>query len=117
MYYITYMDFNIVQFALWAQKMNDIRTSEGMELSHLIILTNILKREELNEEPLNVMWLQKEFNMSFTKIKDRLEFLEKKKLIKKTSSKLDKRVKHLGITAAGRSFTHKIILKITDSLN
>ena len=110
------MDINLVKFALWAQKMNGIRISEGMELSHLIILTNILKREELNEEPLNVMWLQKEFKMSFTKIKDRLEFLENKKFIKKTKSKLDKRVKYIGITAAGRSFTHKIILNIIDSL-
>ena len=58
-----------------------------------MLLTEILRREAENEEPINVMWLQTELKMSFTKVKAVIEKLELRNFIKKTASKLDKRVK------------------------
>ena len=108
----------LIQYALWAREMNRIRLSEDMELSHFMLLTEILRREAENEESINVMWLQKELKMSFTKIKRIIEKLESRKFIKKINSKLDKRFKHLQITPSGRSFTYKIISNLTiDPLN
>ena len=99
----------LIQYALWAGEMNRIRLSEDMELSHFMLLTEILRREAENEESINVMWLQTELKMSFTKVKAVIEKLELRKFIKKTASKLDKRVKYLQITPSGKSFTYKII--------
>ena len=108
----------LIQYALWAGEMNRIRLSEDMELSHFMLLTEILRRELENEESINVMWLQTELKMSFTKVKAVIEKLELRKFIKKTASKLDKRVKYLQITPSGRSFTYKIILNLNlDPLN
>ena len=108
----------LIQYALWAGEMNRIRLSEDMELSHFMLLTEILRREAENEESINVMWLQTELKMSFTKVKAVIEKLELRKFIKKTNSKLDKRVKYLNITRSGRSFTYKIISNLNiDPLN
>jgi DNA-binding MarR family transcriptional regulator len=74
-----------------------------------MLLTEILRREAENEEPINVMWLQTELKMSFTKVKAVIEKLELRKFIKKTASKSDKRVKYLQVTPSGKSFTYKII--------
>ena len=99
----------LIQYAIWASEMNRIRISEDMELSHFMLLTEILRREAENEEPINVMWLQTELKMSFTKVKAVIEKLELRKFIKKTASKSDKRVKYLQVTPSGKSFTYKII--------
>ena len=108
----------LIQYALWAREMNRIRLSEDMELSHFMLLTEIIRREAENEEPINVMWLQTELKMSFTKVKAVIEKLELRNFIKKTASKLDKRVKYLQITPSGKSFTYKIISNLTiDPLN
>ena len=108
----------LIQYALWAREMNKIRLTEDMELSHFMLLTEIIRREAENEEPINVMWLQTELKMSFTKVKAVLEKLELRKFIKKTSSKSDKRFKYLTITPSGRSFTYKIISNLSiDPLN
>ena len=108
----------MIQYALWANEMNRIRLLEDMELSHFMLLTEILRREVENEESINVMWLQTELKMSFTKVKAVIEKLELRKFIKKTASKLDKRVKYLQITPSGRSFTYKIISNLNiDPLN
>ena len=108
----------MTKYAIWAGKMNRIRVSEDMELSHFMLLTEILRREAENEESINVMWLQTELKMSFTKVKAVIEKLELRKFVKKTTSKSDKRVKYLHITPSGRSFTYKIISNLNiDPLN
>ena len=99
----------IHRYALWAQEMNSIRLTEHIELSHFMLLTEILRREVFNEAPINVMWLQKELAMSFTKVKAVIGRLEARKFIKKIPSKTDKRYKQLSITHSGKSFAYKII--------
>ena len=100
----------IHRYALWAQEMNSIRLTEHIELSHFMLLTEILRRDVFNEAPINVMWLQKELAMSFTKVKAVIGRLEARKFIKKIPSKTDKRYKHLSITHSGKLFAYKIIL-------
>ena len=99
----------IHRYALWAQEMNSIRLTEHIELSHFMLLTEILRRDVFNEAPINVMWLQKELAMSFTKVKAVIGRLEARKFIKKIPSKTDKRYKHLSITHSGKLFAYKII--------
>ena len=105
-----YMNKDIIKrYALWAREMNTVRLTESIELSHFMLLTEILRRELFNEQPVNVMWLQVELNMSFTKIKAVIQRLEARKFIKKISSKSDKRCKDLIITPSGKLFAYKII--------
>ena len=99
----------IHRYALWAQEMNSVRLTEHIELSHFMLLTEILRRDVFNEAPINVMWLQKELAMSFTKVKAVIGRLEARKFIKKIPSKTDKRYKQLSITHSGKLFAYKII--------
>tara|TARA_B110000967_G_scaffold3812_1_gene3880 strand:+ start:680 stop:1021 length:342 start_codon:yes stop_codon:yes gene_type:complete len=99
----------IHRYALWAQEMNSVRLTERIELSHFMLLTEILRRDVFNEAPINVMWLQKELAMSFTKVKAVIGRLEARKFIKKIPSKTDKRYKQLSITHSGKLFAYKII--------
>ncbi|MDA7857174.1 hypothetical protein N9B16_01715 [Gammaproteobacteria bacterium] len=48
----------IQRYALWAGEMNSIRLTEHIELSHFMLLAEILRREVFNEALINVLWLQ-----------------------------------------------------------
>ena len=59
-----YMNKDIIKrYALWAREMNTVRLTESIELSHFLLLTEILRRELFNEQPVNVKLYLKPHNI------------------------------------------------------
>tara|TARA_B100001564_G_C20238520_1_gene489384 strand:+ start:105 stop:437 length:333 start_codon:yes stop_codon:yes gene_type:complete len=87
-----------------AKKINSIFKKEKINLSHIIVLSEILLRKINNEQLPNVKWVQSELEISFTKLKAILDFLENNQYIIKTNDSNDKRVKFLEITKKGEQF-------------
>lgn len=91
-----------------AKKINSIFKKEKIDLSHLIVLSEIIIRKLNNKQLPNIKWVQSELEISFTKLKAILEFLDKKEYIIKINDSMDKRVKFLDITKKGEQFIFKI---------
>ena len=91
-----------------AKKINFNFKKEKIDLSHLIVLSEIIIRKLNNKQLPNIKWVQSELEISFTKLKAILEFLDKKEYIIKINDSMDKRVKFLDITKKGEQFIFKI---------
>ena len=102
------LDSDFIINATRAKQVNKLYIKEKVNLGHIVLLTEIVKRKIENKTLPNVKWLQTELQISFTKVKSICSDLENRGFIIKSSDKEDKRVKKIDITESGKDFIYRI---------
>ena len=87
-----------------AKMINQFFLREKIDLSHLILLSEIYIRKNKNIKLPNISWIESELQVTFTKVKSLVESLERREFIFKIPDPDDKRGKLLDITDSGINF-------------
>ena len=78
------LDSDFIINAIRAKQVNKLYLREKVNLGHIVLLTEIVKRKIENKPLPNVKWLQTELEISTTKIKSICSELENRGFITKS---------------------------------
>ena len=107
------LDSYFIINAIRAKQVNKLYLREKVNLGHIVLLTEIVKRKIENKPLPNVKWLQTELEISTTKIKSICSELENRGFITKSLDVNDRRVKKIDITPSGKEFIYRITSGLT----
>ena len=107
------LDSDFIINAIRAKQVNKLYLREKVNLGHIVLLTEIVKRKIENKPLPNVKWLQTELEISTTKIKSICSDLENRGFITKSLDVNDRRVKKIDITPSGKEFIYRITSGLT----
>ena len=107
------LDSDFIINAIRAKQVNKLYLREKVNLGHIVLLTEIVKRKIENKPLPNVKWLQTELEISTTKIKSICSELENRGFITKSLDENDRRVKKIDITPSGKEFIYRITSGLT----
>ena len=107
------LDSDFIINAIRAKQVNKLYLREKVNLGHIVLLTEIVKRKIENKPLPNVKWLQTELEISTTKIKSICSELENRGFITKSFDVNDRRVKKIDITPSGKEFIYRITSGLT----
>ncbi|OUX09009.1 MAG: hypothetical protein CBE02_03045 [Gammaproteobacteria bacterium TMED242] len=107
------LDSDFIINAIRAKQVNKLYLREKVNLGHIVLLTEIVKRKIENKPLPNVKWLQTELEISTTKIKSICSELENRGFITKSLDVNDRRVKKIDITPSGKEFIYRITSGLT----
>ena len=107
------LDSDFIINAIRAKQVNKLYLREKVNLGHIVLLTEIVKRKIENKPLPNIKWLQTELEISTTKIKSICSELENRGFITKSLDVNDRRVKKIDITPSGKEFIYRITSGLT----